>query len=74
MDTQEVLLDVVHISVAGRPFRTIVRLAVRSTVGFVGFATLTVTFFDIGPPGPVQLRVYVLVAVRFVSEMDWLVR
>ena len=41
--------------------------AVNVTLGTFGFATFTVTLCDVEPPGPVQLRVYVLVAVRLSS-------
>ena len=47
--------------------------AINVTLGTFGFATFTVTLCDADPPVPVQLRVYVVVAVRLLSEIDLLV-
>lgn len=68
----DVAFDTVQARVVGVPLYPDVNDVVNVTLGATGFATFTVTLCDVEPPGPVQLRVYVLELVRLLSEMDLL--
>jgi hypothetical protein len=63
-------LVVLQERVAEEPLTTLVGLADRVTVGSPGAVTVTVTVSAVFPPGPLQVRIYVVVAVRF--PVAWL--
>jgi len=65
---QLVALAEVHVSVAAAPDATLVGLLLSETCG--AGATVTVAFLAIVPPGPVQVRVNVV--VEAIGPLDWL--
>jgi hypothetical protein len=60
---QDVAFVELHVSVEDPPLATVVGIAVKVAVGMTATATAT-TAGSLVPPGPVQVREYVVLEVR----------
>ena len=59
----------VQVKVDALPLATLEGLALNDTVGAEGAETVTVADCDAEPPGPVQVSVYLVVAVRVAVDV-----